>query len=279
MSYPSERRVGRNNKGGKHGKGQRGRGRDDSNVVDFNDAQARREGPTKKTWHEHDLRHIRGMTENQEIAIEAYLATDDGHLSLLGSAGTGKTLLALYLAFVSYTRGEAEGVTVVRASVPKRDPGALPGTLEQKQAPYEAPYRSLLHFLFGRASTYDDMKEAGVIEYKSTSYLRGTTIDNRIILVEEGQNLDFDEIDSVLTRAGTGSRVILTGDTLRQCDLKHFEVSGIQILQQVKDRLEGMTIVEFGPQDCVRSGFAKSWLLATEEFFTEQRLRERLDRH
>jgi phosphate starvation-inducible protein PhoH len=276
--YQSERRVG--SKGSRDGKANRRQRRGDQpeNVVNFNDAVARREGPDKKAWHEHDLRRIQALTENQDIAIQAWLAEAEGHLSLLGSAGTGKTLLALYLAFLSYTRGEAEGVTVVRSSVPKRDPGALPGTLEQKQAPYEAPYRSLLHFLFGRASTYDDMKTAGVIEYKSTSYLRGTTIDNRIILVEEAQNLDFDEIDSVLTRAGTGSRVILTGDTLRQCDLKHFEVSGIQILQQVKDRLEGMTIVEFGPQDCVRSGFARSWLLATEEFFTEQRARERNDR-
>ena len=281
-SRQSQRRTG-SNKGQGQREERRGnraerRGNKAPNVVDINDAVARKEGLAKKQWHEHDLRHIQGMTDNQDTAIEAYLATDDGHLGLLGSAGAGKTLLALYLAFISYTRGEAEGVTIVRSSVPKRDPGALPGTLEQKQAPYEAPYRSLLHFLFGRASTYDDMKEAGVIEYKSTSYLRGTTIDNRIILVEEAQNLDFDEIDSVLTRAGTGSRVILTGDTLRQCDLKHFEVSGIQILQQVKDKLEGMTIVEFGPQDCVRSGFAKSWLLATEEFFTEQRARERNER-
>lgn len=273
-SYQSERRKGRNTKT-KGNREQDG----SNNVLDLNDALARKEGPSKKQWHEHDLRHIKGMNENQDIAIQAWFASDDGHEALLGSAGTGKTLLALYLASVEYTRGNCEGITIIRASVPKRDPGALPGTLEQKQAPYEAPYVGIMQQLFGRKSTYEDMKVAGVIEYKSTSYIRGQTIDNRVIVVEEAQNLDFDEIDSVLTRAGEGSRVILTGDTLRQCDLKHFETSGIQILKEVQDRLEGMTVVEFGPQDCVRSGFARSWLLATEDFFTEQRARERNDRN
>ena len=273
-SYQSERRKGRNTKG-------RGNREQDgsNNILDLNDALARKEGPTKKQWHEHDLRHIKAKTDGQETAIQAWFADPEGHLSLIGSAGTGKSLLAVYCASVDYTRGQVEGITIIRASVPKRDPGALPGTLEQKQAPYEAPYASLLQTLFGRKSTYDDMKAAGVIEYKSTSYIRGTTIDNRIIIVEEAQNLDFDEIDSVLTRAGEGSRVILTGDTLRQCDLKHFETSGIQILKEVQDKLEGMTVVEFGPHDCVRSGFARSWLLATEDFFTEQRARERNERN
>lgn len=278
-SQQSERRTGRRNSR-REGKNDRRSSREQpENVVQLHDAEARRQGPDKKQWHEHDLRHIRAMTDGQETAIEAWFENPEGHLGLLGSAGTGKTLIAAYLASVCVTRKEQEGITIVRASVPKRDPGALPGTLEQKQAPFEAPYKGIFQQLFGRQSTYDDMKTAGLIEYRSTSYIRGTTIRDRIIIVEEAQNLDFDEIDTILTRAGEGARVILTGDTLRQCDLKHFETSGIQILQEVKDRLEGMTVVEFGPNDCVRSGFARSWLLATEEYFTEQRARERNERN
>lgn len=277
-SQQSERRTGR--------KGSRREGRGDrrvsrekpDNVVLLNDAVARRDGPDKKSWHEHDLRHIQALTENQEIAIQAWFATDEGHLALLGSAGSGKTLLASYLASVSYTRKEQYRIVVIRSGVPKRDPGALPGTLEQKQAKYEAPYISCFHQLFGKALTYQNMKDAGVIEFHTTSFIRGMTFDDSIIIVEECQNMDFDELDSVLTRPGTNSRVILTGDTLRQCDLKHFETSGVQILEEVAHELEGMTLVQFTPEDCVRSGFAKSWLMATEKYFTKARARARNER-
>jgi phosphate starvation-inducible PhoH-like protein len=248
-------------------------------VVDINDAAARQAGPDKKSWHEHDLRHIKAMTENQDVAIQAWFATDEGHLALLGSAGTGKTLLATYLGSVSVTRKEQLRIVVIRAGVPKRDPGALPGTLEQKQAKFEAPYISCFHQLFGKASTYENMKEAKVVEFHTTSFIRGMTFDDSIIIVEECQNMDFDELDSVLTRPGINSRVILTGDTLRQCDLKHFETSGVQILEEVAHELEGMTLVQFTPDDCVRSGFAKSWLQATERFFTKERAQARNQRN
>lgn len=278
MRQQSERRNG--SKSNREGKRQhRAKREQPSNVLNLHDAIARTEGPDKKQWHEHDLVHLKALTENQEIAIQAWFANDYGHLALLGSAGTGKTALAVYLASVSLTRKEAGRITLVRSAVPKRDPGALPGTLEQKQAPYEAPYKPIFQTLFRRASTYDDMKAAGLVQFVSTSYLRGQTFDDEILIIEEAQNLDFDEIDSVLTRVGQGTRVILTGDTLRQCDLKHFETSGIQILEQVKDQLEGMTVVNFTPDDCVRSGFAKSWLKATEEFFTRERAQARNERN
>lgn len=272
--YPEARRSTKGSKGRNKGKGA---DRHSSNVVDFNDAQARKEGPAKRQWHEHDLRHIKALTEGQEIAIQAFYADPEGSLALLGSAGTGKTLLSAYFGSVSYTRGEVEGITIIRSAVPKRDPGALPGTLEQKQAKYEAAYHGIFQTLFGRASTYEDMKREGVVEFMSTSYIRGITLDNRFVIIEEAQNMDFDELDSVLTRIGQGARVALTGDTLRQCDLRHFEQSGIQILAAVKDSLPGMTVVEFGPDDCVRSGFARSWLKATEEYFTQERAQARND--
>ena len=278
----SERRTGRNNKdrGGWDGKQNR-RGkqdRRDQTVVDINDALARRDGPDKKTWHEHDLRHIQPMTEGQEIAIQAYFEDPEGHLALLGSAGTGKTLLAMYFGSTSLVRNEVARIVIIRSAVPKRDPGALPGTLEQKQAKYEAPYGPIMAQLFGRGKTYEDMKAQGKIEFHSTSFIRGSTFDDAFIIVEEAQNMDFDELDSVLTRVGTGSRVCLTGDTLRQCDLRHFETSGIQILSEVRASLKGMTVVDFKPEDCVRSGFARSWLQATEKYFTAERATARNER-
>lgn len=254
------------------------RGNKAPNVVDIQDAVARQQGPEKTSWSEHDLRHIQALTENQDVALQAWFASDEGHLALLGSAGSGKTLLASYLGSVSYTRREQRRIVIIRSGVPKRDPGALPGTLEQKQAKYESPYISCFHQLFGKAKTYENMKEKGVIEFHTTSFIRGMTFDDSIIIVEECQNMDFDELDSVLTRPGTNSRVILTGDTLRQCDLKHFETSGVQILEEVADELEGMTLVQFTPEDCVRSGFAKSWLQATERFFTKERAQARNER-
>lgn len=278
-SQQSERRTGRSKSSRREGRSDRRTTREQpENVINMNDAVARRDGPDKKQWHEHDLRHIQALTEGQETAIQAWYADDEGHEALLGSAGTGKTLLACYFGAVAYTRREQDGITIIRSAVPKRDPGALPGTLEQKQAPFEAPYIAIFQQLFGRKSTYEDMKKAGVVEFLSTSFLRGTTFDNRILIIEEAQNLDFDEIDSVLTRVGRGTRIILTGDTLRQCDLKHFETSGIQILDEVKHEIEGMTVVNFTPEDCVRSGFTKSWLQATERYFTKERAMARNER-
>jgi phosphate starvation-inducible protein PhoH len=278
-SQQSERRTGRSNRSRREGRNDRRTTREQpENVIQMNDVAARREGPDKKTWNEHDLRHIQALTENQDVALQAWFASDEGHLALLGSAGSGKTLLASYFASVAYTRREQRRIVVIRAGVPKRDPGALPGTLEQKQAKYESPYIACFHQLFGKALTYQNMKDAGVIEFHTTSFIRGMTFDDSIIIVEECQNMDFDELDSVLTRPGTNSRVILTGDTLRQCDLKHFETSGVQILEEVAHELEGMTLVQFTPEDCVRSGFAKSWLLATERFFTKARAQARNER-
>lgn len=275
----SERRTGR--KGGKReGRDNRRPTRDQpDNVLDMNDALARKEGPAKMQWHEHDLRHIKAMNENQEIAIQAWFASAEGHLALLGSAGTGKTLLALYCASVSYTRKDQARIVIIRSAVPKRDPGALPGTLEQKQAKYEIPYIGVMQQLFGHHDTYERMKERYVIEFHSTSFLRGQTFDDAIILIEEAQNMDFDELDSVLTRVGVNSRVIITGDTLRQCDLRHFEQSGLSILTDVQSDLPEMTVVNFKPEDCVRSGFARSWLMATEKHFTQERADARYKRN
>ena len=184
-----------------------------------------------------------------------------------GSAGTGKTFLALYLALNEMLATQNQShIKIVRSAVPTRDVGHLPGTYEEKIAQYEVPYRELVHELLGRYSSYDDMKSAGKIEFLSTSYLRGLTWDNAIIIVDEGQNMTFHEIDSIMSRVGENARVIFTGDLVQtDLDRKQHDKCGMGQFMKVIGKMDGFADIRFTQHDIVRSAFCKSWIMATEE--------------
>lgn len=226
---------------------------------------AQQEGPKRKNWSMHDLKTIRPLTPTQEDLFHAWINNDN--ICAHGSAGTGKTFLALYLALEEVLSQRYQKVIIVRSAVTTREVGHLPGTLEEKLMQFEAPYQDILWELMGRQSTYQDMKDAGKLEFHSTSFLRGLTWDNAIVVVDEAENCTFHEIDNVMTRLGENTRIILTGDT-KQTDLdgsKKLGKEGLSQAMQVFENMEDFSCITFNKHDIVRGALVKSWITACEE--------------
>jgi phosphate starvation-inducible protein PhoH len=226
--------------------------------------KAMEEGNKRKHWSKHDIKTIQPLTPTQDDMFHAWY--NNKHICAHGSAGTGKTFLALYLAINEILDKHQRKIIVVRSAVPTRDVGFLPGTLEEKIALYELPYHDIMWELVGRSSTYQDMKDAGLIEFMTTSFIRGLTWDNAIVIVDEGENMTFHEIDSIMTRIGENSRIIFTGD-IKQTDLdgKKNGSSGMKEALKVFDNMKEFASIQFNKHDIVRSDFVKSWIIATEE--------------
>lgn len=228
---------------------------------------AQSEGPQrKKKWSKHDIKAIQPLTQNQKNMFVQYFQGDQ--LCAYGTAGTGKSFLACYLGIsdVVDPSKDQQKLIIVRSAVQARDVGFMPGTLEEKNAYYEAPYEDILTELFGRKSTYPDMKEAGLITFLTTSFIRGVTWDDAVIVIDEAQNMTWEEINTVMTRVGQNSRVIICGD-VKQNDLtkRASDVSGMVRLLRTIPRVRGFSEIEFTRDDIVRSEFVKSWIIATEE--------------
>lgn len=203
------------------------------------------------------------ITENQVIAFKSW---DEGdNLVLAGSAGTGKTFVAIYLALEAMLeKGPYEKIYLIRSIVPTRDIGYLPGSLEEKQAPYEIAYKHIVEQVLGNSAGYNRLVSSKQIEFMSTSFIRGMTLDNSIIIVDEMQNLNFHELDSVITRIGNNCRIILSGD-YHQSDFKDgYEKEGIQKMLRIIEHLKNFQIVQFGWQDIVRSDFLRDYIMAKE---------------
>lgn len=205
-----------------------------------------------------ELDSVKPITFTQQRVFRDYEAGKS--LVLHGYAGTGKTFLALYLALRSIEAGDYDKVVIVRSLVPTRDAGFLPGDIKTKAEVYEGPYASICAELYNRGDAYTILKNKGVIEFSPTSYIRGLTIDNAIIIVDEAQNLSYHELDSILTRVGNNCRVVLSGD-YRQTDLlKEAEKAGFKKILDRLAKMEEISFVEFFVEDIVRSGFVKAWI-------------------
>lgn len=221
------------------------------------------EGPRTKSWSQKDLKIVTPLTYNQEEAFREWF--EGQNLCLFGSAGAGKSFLACFMALDAVLKRHQEKIIIVRSIVPSRDVGFLPGTRAEKAEPYELPYHDIFHELMGRKSTYEDMKKAAKVEFIETSFVRGLTWDNAVIIVDEFQNLTFHEINSIMTRVGNNSRVIVSGDIL-QTDLsgKGKEITGAERFLRVIQEMKAFSSIHFTVNDIVRSGFVKSWIMATE---------------
>lgn len=210
-----------------------------------------------------DLLQHDPLTATQEAA---YSAWDDGdNLVLTGSAGTGKTFMALYLALEDVLEAqEYDRLVIIRSMVPTRDMGFLPGTKEEKEDAFTSPYKNICHELFGDKSSYNKMLTSGQISFDSTSFIRGTTYDNSVIVVDEMQNLNFHELDSVITRVGKNSKIIFCGD-YKQSDFKFDdEKNGIMKFLQIVEQLRNFSIINFGWEDIVRSDFVRDYIMTKE---------------
>ena len=211
-----------------------------------------------------ELRHIQPLTVNQERVWDAYEA--GSNLMLHGYAGTGKTFLSSYLALREVLHYETyKKVVIIRSVVPSRDMGFLPGTEKQKAEVYEQPYQEICDDLFGRGDGWKILKIKGLVEFTTTSFLRGMTFNDSIIIVDECNNMTFQEIDTVMTRIGNNSKIIFCGD-YRQSDLnKPHEKTGIRELMAITRRMPSFDHVEFGIEDIVRSGVVKEYIINKTE--------------
>lgn len=244
----------------------------DATIIELSNAlvlngQAQREGPKFKKWTKHDLKQIKPLTPTQNTMFHDFFQGQN--IVAYGTAGTGKSYVRLYLAFSELLRPESpfKHIILVRSAVPTRDLGFMPGTLEEKIRLYELPYVNIVTDLFGRHSTYYDMKDVqpSLLHFSTTSYVRSLTWDNAIIIADECQNMTFHEINSVMTRLGENSRIIFAGDAIQTDINKKGEQSGIQRLISVRSKMKEFSVVQFTKYDIVRSKIVKSWIEATEE--------------
>lgn len=205
------------------------------------------------------------QTTRQEVAFAEW-KSNNSNLVLNGSAGTGKTFIALYLALetVLDKSTQQDKIVIVRSVVPTREIGFLPGTLEEKLTPYTAPYQSICSELFEHGKAYELLTEKGVIEFHSTSFLRGRTFDNCIIIVDEVQNCSMQECDSVITRVGENTRMIVCGDYYQSDLIKQKEREGVLQFLKILEHLNLFSTIEFTWSDIVRSDMVRDYIMTKE---------------
>lgn len=219
------------------------------------------EGPKRRTWSTHDLKSVRPLNEAQRQMIESYFTGN--HIVASGSAGTGKSFIALFLALNDLLSKDTptQKIIIVRSAVPSREIGFLPGSIEEKLAPYEIPYRDIIGDLLRYKGAYDSLKENGQVVFMPTSFVRGLTWDDAVVIIDETQNMMLTEINSIMTRVGDNSRVIVCGDVAQNdLNFRKSDVSGYAEALTIFSRMADMDIVQFTINDIVRSKFVRQWI-------------------
>ena len=214
------------------------------------------------------LKTIEPLTSNQERVFKSY--SEGKHLVLHGAAGTGKTFISLYLALqqVLDEGNPYDKVYMVRSLVPTREIGFLPGDHEDKSNLYQIPYKNMVKYMFEMPDDtafdflYDNLRTQETISFWSTSFIRGTTFDNSVIIVDEFSNFNFHELDSIITRIGQNCRIIFSGDVAQSDLVKNNERTGILDFLQIIQSMPSFDSVEFGIDDIVRSGLVREYLIA-----------------
>lgn len=219
------------------------------------------------------MKRINPMTKMQGELISKY--KEGNNIAAIGSAGTGKTYVSMALALEDVMENELyKQLIIVRSAVQSRDQGFMPGSLTEKMSYYETPYIDIVNDLFGRKDAYNIMKQKEMIKFMSTSFVRGLTFDNSIIIVDETQNLNIGELRTIMTRVGQNSRIIFCGDT-KQDDLAfsskaRFDGSGLPYFRKILDKMGGhFSTIEFTVDDIVRSPFVKQFIMAEEALALE----------
>jgi phosphate starvation-inducible protein PhoH len=200
-----------------------------------------------------DLQTIEPLTQNQLKAFES-----EKNLVLHGVAGTGKTYISCYLAFDDMIKGYYDKLVIIRSAVSTRDIGFLPGNESEKASVYEEPYKDICIELFQRGDAYQILKTKNLVHFMTTSFIRGVTLRNATIIVDECQNMSFHELDSIITRIGEGCRIIFCGD-FRQADLAK---NGLKDFIRVLKVMDSFDLIDFEIKDIVRSKFVKDYIIA-----------------
>ena len=217
------------------------------------------------------LRDIEPLTPNQQLLFNSY--ESGKNIVAYGCAGTGKTFITLYNAIkdVLDEKTPYEKVYVVRSLVATREIGFLPGDHEDKSTLYQIPYKAMVKYMFEMPTAadfemlYGNLKAQDTIDFWSTSFIRGTTFDKSIIIVDEFQNLNYHELDSIITRVGENTKIMFCGDATQSDLVKQNERNGIIDFMKILRIMPSIDIIEFGVEDIVRSGFVKEYLLAKLE--------------
>ena len=217
------------------------------------------------------MREVEPLTENQQALFNAYAA--DKNLVAYGAAGTGKTFITLYNALcdVLDPTTSYEKIYIVRSLVATREIGFLPGDHEDKSTLYQLPYKAMVKYMFEMPTQadfemlYGNLKAQDTIDFWSTSFIRGTTFDKAIIIVDEFQNLNFHELDSIMTRVGESSKIMFCGDATQTDLVKQNERNGIIDFMRILRLMSSVDLIEFGVEDIVRSGLVKEYILAKME--------------
>ena len=213
------------------------------------------------------LTQIKPLTPSQEEVFDAF--SKQKNLYLYGAAGTGKTFIGMYLALQEILNEQSsyDKLYIVRSLVPTREIGFLPGDHDDKAELYQIPYQNMVRYMFKMPDDasfdmlYANLKAQETISFWSTSFLRGTTLDNSIVLVDESQNLNFHELDSIITRLGVNTKIIFAGDAAQTDLVKTNERNGILDFMKIIQGMDEFEMVEFGIQDIIRSGLVKSYLI------------------
>ena len=226
--------------------------------------QMRRKKPINSDY----LVDIQPITENQKILFNSY--KEGKNIISYGAAGTGKTFVTLYNALkdVLDETTPYEKIYIVRSLVATREIGFLPGDHEDKSDIYQVPYKHMVKYMFQMGSDadfemlYGNLKAQDTIDFWSTSFIRGTTLDRAVIIVDEFQNLNYHELDSIMTRVGTDTKIMFCGDATQTDLIKQNERNGIHDFMKILRVMPSVDIIEFGVDDIVRSGLCKEYLLA-----------------
>jgi phosphate starvation-inducible PhoH-like protein len=237
------------------------------NDVGLTARQAKRKKPLSSEY----LVDIDPLTDNQKKLFDSY--AEQKHLVAYGCAGTGKTFCLLYNALkeVLDEKSPFEKVYIVRSLVPTREIGFLPGSHDDKADIYQIPYKNMVKYMFQMSSDadfemlYGNLKAQETIKFWSTSFLRGVTLDNCIVIVDEFANLNFHELDSIITRVGENCKIMFSGDATQSDLIKTSEKNGIIDFMKVLRKMPSFDIIEFGVDDIVRSGLVRQYLIAKIE--------------
>jgi len=229
--------------------------------------QMKRKKPIGNTY----LLDIEPITDNQKKLFDSY--AEGKHLVAYGTAGTGKTFISLYnaLADVLDETTPYERIYLVRSLVSTREIGFLPGDHEDKADIYQIPYKNMVKYMFQMPTDadfemlYGNLKAQETIKFWSTSFIRGTTLDNAIVIVDEFQNLNFHELDSIITRIGENSRIIFSGDASQSDLVKTNDRNGIHDFLNILRKMPSFDIIEYGIDDIVRSGLVKEYIISKLE--------------
>lgn len=213
------------------------------------------------------MRTIQPLTPTQHDMFDSY--KEGFNIAAIGTAGTGKTMCAMYLALNDVMKKKGyEKIIVIRSAVQTREQGFMPGSKAEKESLYSVPYSDIVSDLFGRKDAYKILETKGMIEFMTSSFVRGLTFDNAIIIVDECQSMTYHELDTIITRVGESSKIVFCGDT-KQDDLSisknRADVSGLAHFLKVLNKIESFETIKFTSDDIVRSGLVKEYILAKEE--------------